>query len=331
MAIVGFDLGGTYLRCGTVQHGALSALERVRLDVLAADGEGVWTAVLEHMAQYVGRAGLGARSAWEIVVSFPGPVLNGSSALCAPTVRGNGSTTIDFAARLEAITNLPVTLINDVSAATWFLQRRIDADRFAVVTVSSGIGSKLFDRAAGVVLDHLPYSGEIGHVVVDDDPAAPFCDCGGRGHLGGIASGRGTERLARTIARTDVESFRASLAASFGTDIEQLTNEDHLVPAARLGDEWTWRVIRTAMRPLAATLASLTYAAGLQRIVVIGGFAQALGRRYASELEDAIARFGGGPLFRAPHGSLVTLWEADGNACLEGAVEFGLARQRVCR
>ena len=108
----------------------------------------------------------------------------------------------------------PRLSLNDVSAAAWYLSSRTRARRFLVVTVSSGIGSKLFDRdhPAGVI-DDPPYAGEIGHVVVDPGDDAPLCGCGGRGHLGAISSGRGTERLARE-------------RAAFPT----LTNEEHLAP-----------------------------------------------------------------------------------------------------
>ena len=80
-------------------------------------------------------------------------------------------------------------------------------------TVSSGIGSKMFDRKSSQgVIDHLPYAGEIGHIVINDDAHAPVCDCGAKGHLQAIASGRGIERAARREApeRCDARSLQVS-------------------------------------------------------------------------------------------------------------------------
>lgn len=74
------------------------------------------------------------------------------------------------------------------------------------VTVSSGIGSKLCDRP-------------------------PVCDCGGRGHLGAIASGRGIERAVQRHAREDLLGFRASQLGSMEIEAEQIRNEEHVVPA----------------------------------------------------------------------------------------------------
>ena len=59
----------------------------------------------------------------------------------------------------------------------------------AIVTVGSGVGHKVF-------LQGLPVAGvngrggEIGHLRVDWAADAIRCDCGGSGHVGGLASGR---------------------------------------------------------------------------------------------------------------------------------------------
>jgi predicted NBD/HSP70 family sugar kinase len=133
-----------------------------------------------------------------IVLSFPGPIEKQRIALDAPTVFGNTNGRLpDLPGELRRRTGREVHLLNDVSAAAWSLSRSTTANRFMVVTVSSGIGSKVFDRAyRSGVLDDPPFAGEIGHYVVDWGPDAPLCDCGGIGHLGAIVSGRGVERAA---------------------------------------------------------------------------------------------------------------------------------------
>src|SRR5262249_33551875 len=158
----------------------------------------------------------------EIVFSFPGPVAGHRTVLAAPTLFGRETNLAHLAEDLERATGRQVRLVNDVSAAAWYFSTRTTARRFFVVTVSSGIGSKLFDRAhSHVVIDDPPYAGEIGHMVVNSGPEAQLCDCGGFGHLGAIASGRAIEKTAR----------RLSPAIS-----TELTNEEHVIPAARAGD-----------------------------------------------------------------------------------------------
>src|SRR5262249_15592030 len=163
------------------------------------------------------------------------------------------------------------------------LSTKTAARRFLVVTVSSGIGGKMFDRghAAGVIADP-PYAGEIGHVVVDDrDDAAP-CGCGGGGGPGGNLSrggggerGRGGRRgLAGEAAARDPKSCARSLGATLlGARPATLTNEEHLAPAARAGDPWALAVVREGAAPLARVLVTLITGAGLEKVFLIGGFA----------------------------------------------------------
>lgn len=248
----------------------------------------IWDVVITGMISFANASGalLGAHD--PIVVSFPGPIADGRRILHAPTVCGCSTTIIDLAGLLEEQTGRAVYLLNDVSAAAWHLGAKSTAERFMVVTISSGIGSKIFDRRhAACVLDEPAYAGEIGHMVVDDRDDAPRCDCGGRGHLGAIASGRGLERSARLRALEDPAAFVTSCVYTcLGGCPEQLSNEEHLVPAALRGDAWALAVIREGTRPLARTLLASIMAMGLERVFVIGGFAQALGDLYIALLRE---------------------------------------------
>ncbi len=322
MASLAFDLGGTFLRCGVVaEDGTVRHVERLRL----AAGPPPWDEIVEHIASFARRHARAADPGEPLVVAFPGPLDASERALCAPTVAGGRRGVPDLATAVGERSGRAVRLINDVSAAGWYLQDKLDAERFVVVTVSSGIGCKLVDRGRRrPVVDDLPYAGEIGHVVVDERPGAPLCDCGGSGHLGAIASGRGIERSARRIAAQAPKLFARSLCArSYGATAAGLTNEAHLVPAARAGDPWAWAAIRTGVMPLARALALIVHVAAAQRIVVIGGFAQQLGQRYADELTAALRRVSSGPEFEVPVGELVVLWDAEDEPCLRGAAAYG--------
>ena len=155
----------------------------------------------------------------------------------APTVAGSTAALPDLQSILVNRTGRAVHILNDISAAAWQVSTTLAAKRFMVVTVSSGIGSKIFDRSSSQgVLDDVPYAGEIGHLTVDEAPDAPRCDCGGSGHLGAIASGRGIERQARRLAQSD-PAFRQSVCAlQLGGIPETLNNEEHLVPGDGIVD-----------------------------------------------------------------------------------------------
>jgi glucokinase len=190
-----------------------------------------------------------------------------------------------------------------------------------VVTVSSGIGSKIFDRRhPRSVFDDIDYAGEIGHIRVDDDPRAPLCDCGGRGHLGAISSGRGAENYARRAAATDPAFARSACVSEFGATPYTLTNEKHLAPAVRLGDVWATEIVNSCIQPLARTVLQTVAAAGLERVVFIGGFALSLGEQYRALFQQALKKMCDYDVLTPYLDNLVVLGDED--ACLLGAARY---------
>jgi glucokinase len=306
-----FDLGGTYLRCG-IDAGteSLRQVERIRIAGLP------WSAVATSMRAYVSRAAEGFGDIERIAFAFPGPIDDRGVPLTAPTL-GLETVPVDISQIFAGVSQAPVHVLNDVSAAAWYVAQTCGDDRFIVVTVSSGIGSKVCDRTrTPPVLDDAPFAGEIGHLTVDFSDGAPVCDCGERGHLGGIASGRGIERHVRA----------AALARGF-KDAATLTNEEHIAPAVRGGDAWTLARIREASAPLAAALATVVQSCGLQRIFIIGGFARMAGTPYVTLLEEEVLRCFAPARFGKPPAPLVCMPDTDDDACLRGAAVFARAQE----
>lgn len=313
MPALSFDLGGTHLRCGVARGDELAAVSVQRvanfLDGLSPDE--VAADVADRIVAYAVSAGNAVRGNDPIVVGFPGPIIDASIALSAPTLYGPAMNGIpDLAGDLSRRTGRPVFLLNDVSAAAWALSRRTNAARFMVVTVSSGIGSKVFDRGnRNGVLDDCPFAGEIGHYVVDTAPEAPECDCGGRGHLGAIASGRGVERLLRRM-RQDAT----------------LDNHKHIVPAILRREGWAIAALRDSMGPLAGALLAVVMALGLERVFIIGGFAQSIGPLYAQLLNELFVTHSRYPLAQSQLASLAEVVGVDEELGLRGAAYYALTR-----
>ena len=209
------DLGGTYLRCAVAERDGLESVRRYRLRGEIGERTGrLWDELIENVGEFCRDNADSADQETPMIFAFPGPVTQGRIPFGAPTVLGRAIVP-DLASVLGDAIGRQVIILNDVSAAAWYFARRIGVDRFAVVTISSGIGAKLFERRyPGGAFDDLPYAGEIGHLIVDRSPDAPMCDCGGRGHLGAIASGRGIEREARRVAALEPRKFGESACAT---------------------------------------------------------------------------------------------------------------------
>ncbi len=314
MSALVVDLGGTRLRCAIARHDGLEAVRRCHIEnFLGGHTPGqIWDSVASRIAAYHRDTLDLLPPDAPLVMAFPGPIAHGGRILDAPTLVGPNAPIPDLQADLRARTGRTVALLNDVSAAAWHLSARTRARRFLVVTVSSGIGSKLFDRdhPAGVI-DDPPYAGEIGHVVVDPRGDAPFCGCGGRGHLGAISSGRGTERLARE---------RVGLPA--------LTNEEHLAPAARRGEAWALDVVRTAAEPLARTLVTVVTACGLEKVFLFGGFAESIGPAYVEIIRDLASHACQYPVLQPCIRGMIEMAESDDETVLRGAAVFAARETR---
>ena len=329
--VIAFDVGGTHIRCVVVgAQGALTDFEKDRIPSvpLGATLADVTETLVETIGRYVERVGGSVDHSSPIAISVPGPVNRDGVVLTAAPLFADQCAEFPLARLIRNRTGRACYVVNDVSAATWYLSNRIPAERFLVITVSSGIGSKIFDRARRFsVLDDTGYAGEIGHVTVDASAEAPLCDCGGRGHLSSFSSGRGVERWARTLAATDDASFRRSAACELSEGrADQLTNERHIVPAVLAGDEWTTAVVRRCTYPLAHMVRTIAVTNAVERVAVIGGFAASLGTHYLDILQDALDENRDFAILEPYLGDL--LWrEAEvPEECLLGAATYGRVR-----
>ncbi len=322
------DLGGTHLRCACMVQNELLNLTRGRIrsfqDGLPAAA--LWEEILSAITDYAAQSSDIVGTAAPLAVSFPGPLHADGRVVNAPTVAGGDERVPDVRAELSRRTGSDVYVLNDVSAAALYLAGQCPWDRFMVVTVSSGIGSKIcYRNSHGLhLLDSEPYSGEIGHCTVDLSENAPLCDCGRKGHLGAIASGRGVARLARYRAAADPTGFARSLCRDrLGASSDNLSNEQHFVPAVCAGDAWALEVLRDASRPLAQVLATVIFAAGLQGILIIGGFATSIGRTYLDLLYELVQHHCdySALAFRR---NMLQFGKMSEEACLRGAAEYAL-------
>jgi predicted NBD/HSP70 family sugar kinase len=332
MRAVVFDLGGTHLRCAMADEaGRLCGIEKRRITsfIHGVQPQMIWQQIVAAITGY--ESAVRSQLAFEapLVISFPGPIAPPAKIISAPTVVGDDAAIPDLVTEITALTRRRTYILNDISAAAWHISRLVDFNRFMVITISSGIGSKIFDRQhPRRVLDDVVYAGEIGHAKVDHTIDALRCDCGGVGHLGGIASGRGIERYARLVAARDERRFRASACAQrFGANADTLTNEHHLVPAAALNDEWALAVIAECTRPLARVLIATALAMGLEKVVIIGGFALQLGEVYLGILRPLLKSECDYPVMKDRAAELVMLGSAQEEACLEGAAVYALQRR----
>jgi predicted NBD/HSP70 family sugar kinase len=316
------DAGGTTVRTARYRVGGgderLAAVRRVTTHGIVrdprADVARLQEAVVDQLVAEATTA-LGHGGAEAVAVAFAGPVTAAGEVLGAPTIWGAGGEPLPLAEILGDRLGLPVVVVNDLTAAVWRYVDGPDEPPFCLITVSSGIGNKVYWRGT-VLLDDAGYGGELGHWRCDPDPAAPLCDCGGRGHLGAIASGRGMLAAARRTGRADPDAYARSVLG--GADPDELSSEA-LAAAMRGGDPFALQVLRAGQRHLASAITTIYTSIGVRRFRIIGGFATAVGDRYAQELTACLREAGCFSLSASQVSAMVQLGHADDDHGLIGA------------
>jgi glucokinase len=318
------DLGGTTLRIGRTTEGtdSVEAVRRMATEGLDRHRESsprdLQNRVVEQLTQELeaylaGPEGSGVSA---VGVSFAGPMTKDGTVLAGPTLWGGPAAPLPIAHILNRRLTLPVVVANDITAAAW-RYASTEPNPFCLITISSGIGHKVF-RNGEVLISDSGHGGEIGHWRVDPREDAVPCECGGRGHLGGIASGRGVLTAARRAAAADPGGFvRSTLAGPAHGLPDAITNE-YLARAVRADDPFATRVLRDCLLPLAMAVNCVFTAIGVRRYLFIGGFAVAIGHRFITLLGDELTKLGCFGLGEEEIRAMLTLGAADDDHCLLG-------------
>ena len=257
-----------------------------------------------------------------IGLSFGAPITSDGVVNQASTIWGNKGK--DFPLRKSLSKLLPgvrILIANDITAAAEryaSMKEHRNVDYFAVIAVSSGIGSKIYDvKNRSVILDSRSVGGEMGHVKVDYRLKAPICDCGGRGHLGALSSGRAVERMAISEANKNPGDFAKSLLYSLAKKPEAINNR-LLVKAIKAGDKFCLRILDRATFPLACAIAHISGGIGVDKFIIDGGFALNCGDMYLESLRASLSKTDFYSREKAEIPTLVELGINDDSDCLIG-------------
>ena len=273
--LLAIEMGGTTSRAAMVRPSGVSRVVRMSNAPLAGAPafepalRGVWR-------KLAADAGCAAPS--DVVLALPGPVYAGKVA-ALPTLTGGSRFFLDAASSAAAVWPAArLWICNDLTLAGF---GQITADRrdFLITTIGSGIGSKLFIGGTPLT-GRAGMGGEIGHWTV---PGAPplECDCGGRGHLGAVASGRGIIAWFRRRAVDDPRGFQRSALSG----LDRL-DAAAIVAAYHEDDRWTAATMEMPTQALAHAFGLIHLATGTELFLLTGGMGGALGEKFCYRLAD---------------------------------------------
>ncbi|MDP3921414.1 MAG: ROK family protein [Candidatus Omnitrophota bacterium] len=338
--VIVVDAGGTHTRVGLWDGEKIT--DRVTYDTPSykiatvagkpiAEMQRIW---LERLKQEVDRLMALHPDVKQISIGFAGPTDEEGNFAESAVIWGPEKNLIKNR-DLEDYFGLPVRAVNDLTAAVYRYGRD---PRFAglqtlgLITVSSGIGTKLFDIGKGeVIIDKAGRAGEIGHTVVDDSRDA-IQEEGVKGELNAYGSGRGIANLARRMARrkrTKALYNKSSVKAAIDglkTDIQGIKGDDlteYIAAGVQAGDEFAWAVLRESIRYFVRVLNPYILANAPDKIIFMGGVAESLGQTYLDAVIDKLSERGVYGYTREELQDMFVLGELDGENGLRGAGLLG--------
>ena len=167
-----------------------------------------------------------------------------------------------LAERLRDGSGLRTVVVNDTQAAAIAEAAVLGAGTNVLLTVGTGIGGAIV--ADGRLVAGAGAAGDYGHMVVLMD--GPACNCGGRGCLEQVVSGRTLNLVAAHLADSGASGWLATRAAEQGR-----VHAGDLDLAARKGDGAAAQALGEAAAALVAGLRSITAATDPDVIVLGGG------------------------------------------------------------
>ena len=262
--VAGVDLGGTKIHALIVTVDG-EVLGEDRRPTLAAQGADI---VIERIVASVRsaleEAKLDTSALAGVGISTPGPC-DPARGIVTNAPNLPGFVDLPLAQRVGKALGVPAILENDAAAACYG-EYRYGAGRgyehIVYVTLGTGIGG-------GIIIDGRLYSGasggagEVGHVVVDD--RAVDCNCGSRGCVETLASGRAIARDAAAALAAGQCPALAELVAG-GEPTAELVLE-----AAQRGDDVSRKVLERAGYYLGLGLAGLLNCFNPQALILGGG------------------------------------------------------------
>lgn len=276
---VGVDVGGTKVAAGLVNaEGEIAS--QIRVPMVSNDtAEAGLNAVLLAIDQ-IAPGGDAAISG--IGICAPGPLDPETGIVLNPP---NVPCWRDFplAAAVRDVHRVPVKVDNDANAAA-LAETRWGAGRgyknLFYATIGTGIGT-------GIILDGKIYhgrtgsAGEGGHVSIDY--RGPICRCGKPGCIEIVASGTAIARRAREAIGSGRGSSMIELA---GGNVPAITGEI-VGKASDNGDPLAREILSETIEMLALWLSNMVDLFDPE-IIVIGGGATAMLRRFFDQLRDRV-------------------------------------------
>ncbi len=258
--LIGMDVGGTNLRLGVLQAGAV--VEEMRVAANFSEickthtPDEAWQQILTISADLIKAALKKHPKIRAVGIGFPG-FIDPVTHKIAQSPNLPGLLNVDLSTDLSALIGLPVVVENDALVAAYgeFCSLNGAYSDLIYVGLGTGVGG-------GLVLNGRPFAGqhgmsmEIGHMITV--PHGRLCGCGNHGCMEQYASASG-------------------VAISYQEATSKKNTADAIATLARAGDIAAINAYETAGLNLANAVSHMVKVLDVRLIVIGGGMSQAWG------------------------------------------------------
>ncbi len=289
--IIVFDIGGTFFR-SALFDAKKNKLVHVRKELTPSICCCTSSTVLEVQRRLLSKIvkavvriqkKVGIKNPIHLGISFAGTVSRTGTIKRAADLWGNYKNYPLKEKLQKMFPKSDIKVVNDVNAASWRYGKKPKFGKFSricTLTVSSGIGFKVFNKKALNKGGCQVYS--LGHTRVSRGRAVLLCSCGKAGHLAAYSSGRACEKRIRDKAMLNPFLFRNSylyhlISAKVRKKIirPEFIRNDSIVKAVLAHDPFCEDIFQDMMQKLARQIIAYV-PRNVDCMVIIGGFAFSL-------------------------------------------------------
>ena len=272
--VLGIDLGGTKILAAVVDKKGRILGEGKRTTQGDRGPDHVIGRIVKACDEALENAKLDKLAISAFGIGVPG-IVDDHTGIALTLTNVQGFENIPLAKKLRAWLDVPVTLQNDVKAATrgeMMLGAGKGLSDVIVIFVGTGIGGGIV-MGGKILLGAHGAGGEVGHMVVLPDGPYTSAPQAVRGSIETLSSRGAIVRDLRIAIANERKSLIPALAEERGGDITSAV----LADAIKREDELTTEVVTKAARYLGIHAASLINALDPEMIIYGGGVVEALG------------------------------------------------------
>jgi glucokinase len=267
---IGIDLGGTKIEAALVNtKGNIISRQRISTDANIG-----YDAILTHIINIVNTICDQNKDKQVVAIGMgvAGQIEKNSGVVkYAPNLEWRN---VSLGADLSKKLNKPVTICNDVRAATigeWLFGAGKGCDDLVCIFIGTGIGSGIV--SSGKLLEGINNTaGEIGHITIDVH--GPQCHCGNTGCFEALAGGWAIARDIKKAVSDNKEAGKTLLNIANG-DINQLSAKT-LEEGIKQNDFISTQLINNLAEYLIAGGVSVVNAFGPKRFIWGGGIIEGM-------------------------------------------------------